>query len=192
LIQYDNDGIARMNGRQRRAQRRFIYMNGETDSASAAVQPRPCMMATRSVTSRSTRSLSGGHSPATQKKDFTMLSKLAVALVAASVVTLPALAQTPAPSAPKATSGTTIKADTTAVKQARHAHYLHGARLVKHATHAKYVHHVAHVKYAHHVKHVKFAHHVKPAKTHNANAVAPSGPAPAKVTTGSAAKSGVN
>jgi hypothetical protein len=44
-----------MNGRQRRASRRFIDMNGEARTASGAVQGGACMVAPRSVTSRSNR-----------------------------------------------------------------------------------------------------------------------------------------
>jgi len=141
-----------------------------------------------------------------------MLRKFAVALVAASVFTVPAVAQTPAPNAPKAsvsqsvaapTSTTVVKADQAPIKHARHVRHLHGALLAKHVTRAAYAHHRAHVthlkyvevkhgKYAHQINHVKFAHNVKPAKTQKTNVAAPSGPAPASVTTGSATKSGVN
>ena len=188
-----------MNEGQRRAQRRFIYMNGETNTASAAVQPQPCILATRSVTSRSIRSLCGEPRPQPSRKlrhaqqtCRRACRGLDLHRARPGAIRTPSTPKASASQqAPAVTSVTTVKADTTAVKQARHVSHFHGARLV-HATHVKYVHHVKHVNYAHHIKRVKFAHHVTPANTHNANAATPSGPAPAKVTIRSAAKSGVN
>jgi hypothetical protein len=158
-------------------------------------------MATRSADEPIDPIALGQTSPATLKKAPTMLSKLAVALVAVAVFTVPALAQTPAPngakasasqSAPTSKPATVVKADAAPAKHMRHARHFHGTRLVGHVTHVKYVHRAQHMKYAHNIKRVKFAHHIKPATTQNAKATAPSGLAPAKSTIRSAAKSGAN
>ena len=80
-----------------------------------------------------------------------MFRKLAIALLAASVLTAPVLAQNVAPGAGKASQTTTapapavktVKADKAVAKHrmvTRHHH--HGFKTVKHAKHGKYVHHM--------------------------------------------------
>jgi hypothetical protein len=126
-----------------------------------------------------------------------MFRKVAIALVAASVIAAPALAEIAAP-APKAqtTTGTapastatavkTVKADTAAIKHRKVArHHHHGTKMAKH---------VNHVKYAHHMKRSKVAGAAKPVATKPVSAKAGEGKtAPtAQVSTKPAAKSGVN
>jgi len=133
-----------------------------------------------------------------------MFRKVAIALLAASVFTAPALAEIAAPAkAPQSTTGSapahsantvkTVKADKAATK--RHVvarHHRHGTKMAMHK-------HVKHVKVAHHGKRGKIAgagktavvKHaaVKPAVTTTGAAV---NSAPAQVTAKPAAKSGVN
>jgi len=86
-----------------------------------------------------------------------MFRKVAIALVAASVLTAPVLAQNAAPALGKASQTTstpapvakTVKADK-AVTEHRTVvrHQRHDAKMVKHAKHGKYAHHMKHGKAA--------------------------------------------
>ena len=77
-----------------------------------------------------------------------MFRKVAIALVAASVLTAPVLAQNVAPGAGKASQTTTapaptVKADKATTKHrmvTRHHHH-HGVKTADHAKHGKYAHH---------------------------------------------------
>jgi nicotinamidase-related amidase len=80
-----------------------------------------------------------------------MFRTFAIALLAASVLTAPVLAQNataPAPgsadkSAPAAPAAVkTVKADRAVVKHVRHARHGHGTRMAKHVKHMKYAHHM--------------------------------------------------
>ena len=80
-----------------------------------------------------------------------MFRTFAIALLAASVLTAPVLAQNataPAPaqadkSAPAAPAPVkTVKADRAVVKHVRHARHAHGTRMAKHVKHMKYAHHM--------------------------------------------------
>jgi|SRR5262245_2698009 len=86
-----------------------------------------------------------------------MFRKVAIALVAASVLTAPVLAQGVAPGAGKVSQPTpapapvakTVKADK-AVTEHRTVirHHRHDAKMVKHAKHGKYAQHMKHGKAA--------------------------------------------
>ena len=80
-----------------------------------------------------------------------MFRKVAIALVAASVLTAPVLAQGVAPGAGKVSQPTpapaptakTVKADKAATKHHMVArHHRHGTKMVKHAKQGKYAHHM--------------------------------------------------
>ena len=79
-----------------------------------------------------------------------MFRKVAIALVAASVLTAPVLAQNVAPAAGKVTQTTTapaptvktVKADKAITKHRMVARHHHGAKMVKHAKYGKYAHHM--------------------------------------------------
>jgi hypothetical protein len=150
---------ASLNGGQRRRSRRFIYMNGVTQGASHPVQRGPPMMASRSVMNRSIRSLGPAHNPPEiSQKGHIMFRKVAIALVAASVLAAPVLANAAPGSgkAPQSTIGTapasavkTVKADKAIVKHRFVVrHHRHGTKLAKHVTHVKYAHHMKHGKTA--------------------------------------------
>ena len=139
-----------------------------------------------------------------------MFRKVAIALVAATVLTAPVLAQDVAPATGKASQTTTapaptVKADKAITKHRTVARHHHGVKMVKHTNH---------VKYARHMKRAKVHQAVvktpakpvaakpvaakpvatrpdatKPVATTNGAATAP---ASAKVTTKPATKSGVN
>ena len=75
----------------------------------------------------------------------------AIALVAASVLTVPVLAQNAAPDAGKTAQTTTVPANTVktvkadkAVTKHHVARHHHGVKMVKHAGHGKYAHHMKH------------------------------------------------
>jgi hypothetical protein len=96
-----------------------------------------------------------------------MFTKLAAALVAATVLTVPALAQSTAPvktdAAPAATTSATttpaapkVVAAKPTLKHAKVTHRRHVAHHVKPVKHAKLVKHAKHVKIVKHAKHVKF------------------------------------
>jgi hypothetical protein len=137
-----------MNARQRRRSQRFIYMNREQGCPSDAVQRRTAMVASRSVLSRSNRSTgspladrspdnrfaAGGPFP---RKAISMFRKVAIALIAASMLTAPVMAQVPASTIkPAATTSSavksvkSVKADKTTLKHRRHAH--RGTRMAQH------------------------------------------------------------
>jgi hypothetical protein len=149
-----------LNGGQRRRSRRFIYMNGVAQGASHPVQRGPPMVASRSVMNRSIRSLGPARkAPEISQKGHIMFRKVAIALVAASVLAAPVLAQNAAPGsgkAPQTTTGTapastvkTVKADKAIVKHRFVVrHHRHGTKLAKHVTHVKYAHHMKHGKTA--------------------------------------------
>ena len=129
-----------------------------------------------------------------------MFRKVAIALVAATVLTAPVLAQDVAPATGKASQTTTapapsVKADKAITKHRTVARHHHGVKMVKHTNH---------VKYARHMKRAKVHQAVvkaparpvatkpdatKPVATTNGAATAP---ASAKVTAKPATKSGVN
>jgi len=124
-----------------------------------------------------------------------MFRKVAIALVAATVLAAPVLAQDVAPATGKASQTTTapaptVKADKAITKHRTVARHHHGVKMVKHTNH---------VKYARHMKRAKVHQAVvktpakpvatKPVPTTNGAATAP---ASAKVTTKPATKSGVN
>jgi len=80
-----------------------------------------------------------------------MFRKVAIALVAASVLTAPVLAQGVAPGAGKVSQTTpapapavkTVKADKTATKHRTvGSHSGHGTKMVKHTKYGKYAHHM--------------------------------------------------
>jgi hypothetical protein len=86
-----------------------------------------------------------------------MFRKVAITLVAASVLAAPVLAQNAAPAIGKATQTTTGAAPANAVKtvkadkaSTRHRvvarHPRHGTKLAKHVTRVKYAHHMKHGK----------------------------------------------
>jgi len=79
-----------------------------------------------------------------------MFRKLAVALIAASVFTAPAFAQSTTPAKKDAPAATTPA--------------VHATPSVKHAK--RVVHHVRHVKHVKHIKHAKHVTHVKKPKHH--------------------------
>ena len=124
-----------------------------------------------------------------------MFRKVAIALVAATVLAAPVLAQDVAPATGKASQTTTapaptVKADKAITKHRTVARHHHGVKMVKHTNH---------VKYARHMKRAKVHQAVvktpakpvatKPVPTTNGAATAP---ASAKATTKPATKSGVN
>ena len=86
------------------------------------------------------------------QKGHIMFRKVAIALLAASVLTAPVLAQNAAPGtgkAPQTTAGTapanavkTVKADTAITKHRKLVRHHHGAKMVKHVKHVKYAHHM--------------------------------------------------
>lgn len=124
-----------------------------------------------------------------------MFRKVAIALVAATVLTAPVLAQNVAPATGKASQTTTTPAPTVKADKA----------ITKHRTVDRHHHSVKMVK---HVKHGKYAHHMKRAKVHQAVVKTPAkpvatkpvattngaaaAPASTQVTTKPAAKSGTN
>jgi hypothetical protein len=78
-----------------------------------------------------------------------MFRTFAIALLAASVLTAPVLAQNAtapasadksAPAAPAPVK--TVKADRAVAKHVRHARHAHGTRMAKHVKHMKYAHHM--------------------------------------------------
>jgi len=79
-----------------------------------------------------------------------MFRKLAIALLAASVLTAPVLAQNVAPGAGKASQTTTapppavktVKADKAVAKHRMVTRHHRGFKMVKHAKHGKYAHHM--------------------------------------------------
>jgi hypothetical protein len=92
--------------------------------------------------------------PDIPERIFIMFRTFAIALLAASVLTAPVLAQNataPAPaSADKSAPATpaaakavkTVKADRAVAKHVRHARHAHGTRMAKHVKHMKYAHHM--------------------------------------------------
>jgi hypothetical protein len=132
-----------VNARQRRRSQRFIYMNREQCRASDAVQRRTGMVASRSVLSRSNRSTgspqadcspdnrfaAGGPFP---RKAISMFRKVAIALIAATMLTAPVMAQasTTKPAASTSSAVKSVKADKTTLKHRRHAH--RGIRMAQH------------------------------------------------------------
>jgi periplasmic divalent cation tolerance protein len=93
------------------------------------------------------------------QKGHTMFRTVAIALVAASVLAAPVLAQNVAPGAGKAPLAATGTAPTSAVKTVKAdkaitkhrfvvRHHRHGTKLAKHVTHVKYAHHMKHGKTA--------------------------------------------
>jgi hypothetical protein len=134
-----------------------------------------------------------------------MFRKVAIALVAATVLTAPVLAQDVAPATGKASQTTTapaptVKADKAITKHRTVARHHHGVKVVKHAKHGKYAHHTKRAKV--HQAVVKTPAKpvatkpvavkpvaVKPVATTNGAATAP---ASTQVTTKPAAKSGTN
>jgi hypothetical protein len=131
-----------------------------------------------------------------------MFRKVAIALVAATVLAAPVLAQDVAPATGKASQTTTapaatvktVKADK-AIAKHRMAVRHHGTKMVKHTNHEKYARHMKRAKV--HQAVVKAPAKpvatkpdaTKPVATTNGAATAP---ASAKVTTKPAAKSGTN
>jgi hypothetical protein len=146
-------GTAHLNGGQRRRSRRFIYMNGSAQGASERVQPASPIVAPRSVMNRSIRFPGPvNRGPEISQKGHIMFRKVAIALVAASVLTAPVLAQNVAPGAGKASQATTAPAPTVKADKAttKHRmvvrHHRHGTKMVKHTKHGKYAHHMKHGK----------------------------------------------
>src|SRR5215468_9072446 len=143
--------IARLNSRQQCRSHRFIYMNGVAQRASEQVQPTPSIVAARSVTSRSIRSRGRANRRSQiSQKGHIMFRKVAIALVAASVLTAPALAQNVQADTGKAPQTTTapapiVKADKAITKHRTVTrHHRHGVKVVKHAKYGKYAHHMKH------------------------------------------------
>jgi len=108
--------------------------------------------------------------PEISQKGHVMFRKVAIALVAASVLTVPVLAQDAAPGAGKAAQTTTAPATTVKTVKAgkvttkhrmvtRHHRHHHHVAMVGHAKQGK---HVGHMKYAHHTK---LVHHMKHGET---------------------------
>jgi Ni/Co efflux regulator RcnB len=126
-----------MNGRQRRRSHCFIYMNRERCASSGGVQHRAGMVASRSVMSRSNSS-TGSQGEPFPRKAIPMFRKVAIALIAASMLTAPVMAQAPAPTTKPATAATsaaavkTVKADKTALKHRKHARRHNGTHMAKH------------------------------------------------------------
>jgi hypothetical protein len=129
-----------------------------------------------------------------------MFRKVAIALVAATVLTAPVLAQGVGPATGKASQTTTapaptVKADKAITKHRTVARHHHGVKMVKHTNHEKYARHMKRAKV--HQAIVKAPAKpvatkpvaTKPVATTNGAATAP---ASAKVTTKPATKSGVN
>ncbi len=118
-----------------------------------------------------------------------MFRKVAIALVAATVLTAPVLAQDVAPATGKVSQPTTAPAPTVKTDKAIAKHRMvvrhHGTKMVKHTNHEKYARHMKRAKV--HQAVVKAP--TKPVATTNGAATAP---ASAKVTTKPAAKSGTN
>jgi len=83
-----------------------------------------------------------------------MFRTVAIALVAASVLTAPVLAQNVAPGTGKVSQTTAAPAPTVKANKAvaKHRvvtrHHNHGVKMVKHARHGKYAHHMTHNKFA--------------------------------------------
>jgi hypothetical protein len=90
-----------------------------------------------------------------------MLRKLAVALIAATVLTAPALAQGSAPANPPAKTAAAAPKVTAAKAGLKHARVTHSRRLTHRVKHASRVKHAKHVKLAKYMK-TKHATHVKP------------------------------
>jgi len=119
-----------------------------------------------------------------------MFRKIAIALVAASVLTVPVLAQNAAPDAGKTAQTTTAPANTVktvradkAVTKHHVARHHHGVKMVGHAKHGTYAHHMKHGKtHAHHMTHTKTAARQVPGKIVTAK----------HVSTKPAARAGVN
>jgi hypothetical protein len=148
-----------MNGRQRARSHCFIYMNRERCGPSDRVQRRAGMVASRSVMSRSNSS-TGSQGEPLPRKAIPMFRKVALALIAASMLTAPVMAKAPAPTTKPATAATssaavkTVKADKAALKHRKHARRHNGTPMAKHmhqhGTHmAKHMHKNA-VKHARH------------------------------------------
>src|SRR6185312_3679930 len=99
------------------------------------------------------------------RKGLRMFRKLAVALIAASVFTAPAFAQSTTPAKKDAPAATTPAVHATpSVKHAKRVvHHVRHVKHVKHIKHAKRFKHAKLVKHATHVKHVT---HVKKPKHH--------------------------
>src|SRR3984893_10777665 len=123
-----------------------------------------------------------------------MFRKVAIALVAATVLTAPVLAQDVAPATGKASQTTTAPAATVKTDKAIAKHRIvvrhHGTKMVKHTNHEKYARHMKRAKV--HQAVVKTPAKpvaTQPDATTNGAATAP---ASAKVTTKPAAKSGTN
>src|SRR6516162_7540530 len=120
-------------------------MNGERRDASGAIQRGSGTVAPRSVMSRSNRGPSVPRKRTVPRKVNSMFRKVAIALVAASMLTAPVMVQA-ATSKPATTSSTavkTVKADTTAVKHKKHVRAHHRAR-VAHHKHMNGVRHARH------------------------------------------------
>jgi hypothetical protein len=126
-----------------------------------------------------------------------MFRKVAIALVAATALTAPVLAQGVAPATGKASQTTaapapTVKAITKHRTVARHHH---GVKVVKHTKHGKYAHHMKRAKVHQAVAKTPVKPDAtkpaatKPVATTNGAATAP---ASTQVTTKPAAKSGAN
>jgi hypothetical protein len=100
-----------------------------------------------------------------------MLTKFAVALIAATMLTAPALAQstTPTPAAPATQSNKPSAVKTVNVSKHKH---VKKAGIHRHARHVKHVRHARHGR--HHVKHVAVKHlHSSPSTTGQAMRSAP-------------------
>jgi hypothetical protein len=123
-----------MNGRQRACSHCFIYMNRERCGPSGAVQRRAGMMASRSVVSRSNRSPGSQSEP--PPKGNTMFRKVAIALIAASMLTAPVMAKAPASTAKPATASSvtvkTVKVGKTALNHRKHVRRHTGTHMAKH------------------------------------------------------------
>jgi hypothetical protein len=145
-----------VNARQRRRSLGFIYMNGVRRRASDPVQRRNGMVASGSVMNRSNRST--GSPQANPRKAIPMFRKVAIALIAASMLTAPVMAQTPAP-----TAKPTAAVSSTTVKAVKASKTVKATKTVKY--HAR-VHRGTHVAGHKHMNGVKHARHLDAGKGH--------------------------
>jgi hypothetical protein len=133
---------AHLNGGQQHLSLRFTYVNDRAQQASERIQPATLIEIARSIMNRSIRPLGLQSGPRWQKGDV-MFRKIAIALVATSVLAAPVLAQGTtlgdskvSPTTPSTTS-IVPKSEKAITKVTKHRmvlrHHRHGTKLAKYS-----------------------------------------------------------
>jgi hypothetical protein len=152
-----------LNGRQQRLSQRFTYVNDGAQCASERIQPATLIRIGRSIMNKVDLIPGPAGRPQDAQKGDVMFRKIAIALVAASVLTAPVLAQSTTPSdskvpptTPAPTASTAPKAEKAITKHRMVVrHHRHGAKAAKYAKSTKMVKHAkSGAKYGKYTRHM--------------------------------------